>query len=477
MIVRTESSQTLEIKSRLEQTPVKAVQRTQPPGAPLKNPLPKELPQTPHSDHIEYAARAPRHACPYCSKTFRSNGKLNSHVFSHTGERPFACKHCHKAFSSKFKLVRHLLIHSEDRKFLCTVCQRRFLRNDHLKNHYKVHDPRKVVFRCERAGCEKEYSSALSQRKHEAWHRAQDGELTCLLCGVKHESAADLILHLRGHSGSRLLKSPADRKFRCHVCERNFLTKKDVTRHLVVHTGERDFLCQFCPQRFGRKDHLVRHIKKSHHAPAKRKINKSIQTLNKSRTSKSKKLDPSRATLIKEEYLIEDAFEEDDLFAEGDDSADCDLTEVVDPNVPTNCVDLPSSSVVEVNLSPEPSAMPTEILPPPPPPPPLSLFDFPDTGPGDFDVAPVQDDSLLTEANTRLLDTRARKGEDLFEGTSQSLMFGEPSFDDDEFKSSDLVLNQGESSGELLRYLLLSDADTPLPGFSQIFNSCPPSSS
>ena len=43
-----------------------------------------------------------------------------------------------------------------------------------------------------------------------------------------------------------------------------FFTRKDVKRHLVVHTGIRNFACPFCTQRFGRKDHLVRHAKKSH---------------------------------------------------------------------------------------------------------------------------------------------------------------------------------------------------------------------
>lgn len=63
---------------------------------------------------------------------------------------------------------------------------------------------------------------------------------------------------------SRTVKNPSEKKFTCEHCDRKFFTKKDVRRHLVVHTGMRDFLCQFCPQRFGRKDHLVRHIKKSH---------------------------------------------------------------------------------------------------------------------------------------------------------------------------------------------------------------------
>ncbi|XP_053201484.1 GATA zinc finger domain-containing protein 14-like [Panonychus citri] len=59
-------------------------------------------------------------------------------------------------------------------------------------------------------------------------------------------------------------RSPNERRFKCDQCERMFFTRKDVKRHLVVHTGVRNYACPFCQQRFGRKDHLVRHAKKSH---------------------------------------------------------------------------------------------------------------------------------------------------------------------------------------------------------------------
>lgn len=70
-----------------------------------------------------------------------------------------------------------------------------------------------------------------------------------------------------GKNGHRHTKrSPSERKFKCEQagCERMFFTRKDVKRHMVVHTGVRNFPCQYCQQRFGRKDHLVRHAKKSH---------------------------------------------------------------------------------------------------------------------------------------------------------------------------------------------------------------------
>lgn len=61
-------------------------------------------------------------------------------------------------------------------------------------------------------------------------------------------------------------RSPSERRFKCDQmgCDRMFFTRKDVKRHMVVHTGIRNFACPFCQQRFGRKDHLVRHTKKSH---------------------------------------------------------------------------------------------------------------------------------------------------------------------------------------------------------------------
>ncbi|XKL65668.1 hypothetical protein PGB90_009088 [Kerria lacca] len=225
-----------------------------------------------------------RHACTLCSKCFNTPGKLNQHMFSHTGEKPFVCSHCSKAFSSKFKLVRHILIHSDLRQYRCTVCDRTFHRKDHLKNHSKVHSPIKRRFKCDRQNCSKEYSSILSYRKHIAVHSAEEGNLECKICGKRFETKEETLFHLKVHAGSRSLKTPADRKYHCDHCDRSFFTGKDVRRHLVVHTGNRDFLCQYCPQRFGRKDHLTRHIKKSHSTSSKKLKTKKTLELDKSKS-------------------------------------------------------------------------------------------------------------------------------------------------------------------------------------------------
>ena len=82
--------------------------------------------------------------------------------------------------------------------------------------------------------------------------------------GVKRPSTAK---NATGRNGCRHTKrSPSERRFKCDQigCDRMFFTRKDVKRHMVVHTGVRNFPCPYCQQRFGRKDHLVRHAKKSH---------------------------------------------------------------------------------------------------------------------------------------------------------------------------------------------------------------------
>ncbi|KAL4630661.1 zinc finger protein PLAGL2-like [Arapaima gigas] len=185
--------------------------------------------------------------------------------YSHTVEKVFCCSqpHCAKAFVSKYKLLRHMATHSPQKNHQCSFCEKMFHRKDHLKNHLQTHDPNKESFRCEECG--KRYHTKLGYRRHAAMHSATSGDLTCKVCLQGCESTAALLEHLRAHSGKPAATGGLrERRHPCTHCDRRFYTRKDVRRHLVVHTGRKDFLCPHCAQRFGRKDHLTRHAKKSH---------------------------------------------------------------------------------------------------------------------------------------------------------------------------------------------------------------------
>ncbi|XP_055490018.1 zinc finger protein PLAG1 isoform X1 [Leucoraja erinacea] len=201
--------------------------------------------------------------CQLCGKIFTSVEKLKVHSYSHTGERPYKCSHgdCTKAFVSKYKLLRHMATHSPQKIHKCTYCEKMFHRKDHLKNHLQTHDPNKEAFKCEECG--KNYNTKLGYKRHLALHAATSGDLTCRVCLQTFESTGVLLEHLKTHAG-KSSSGTKEKKHQCDHCDRCFYTRKDVRRHMVVHTGRKDFLCQYCAQRFGRKDHLTRHMKKSH---------------------------------------------------------------------------------------------------------------------------------------------------------------------------------------------------------------------
>lgn len=50
------------------------------------------------------------------------------------------------------------------------------------------------------------------------------------------------------------------------VCNKTFLSKYHVERHLRVHTREKPFSCKLCNNRYRRKEHLNDHIKSKHAA-------------------------------------------------------------------------------------------------------------------------------------------------------------------------------------------------------------------
>ncbi|KAF3836476.1 hypothetical protein F7725_029034 [Dissostichus mawsoni] len=131
-----------------------------------------------------------------------------------------------------------------------------FHRKDHLKNHLHTHDPYKEAFGCQECG--KSYNTKLGFKRHLALHAANSGDLTCQVCLQPFPSTVVLLEHLKTHAG-KSSGGTKEKKHRCEHCERRFYTRKDVRRHMVVHTGRKDFLCQYCAQRFGRKDHLTRH--------------------------------------------------------------------------------------------------------------------------------------------------------------------------------------------------------------------------
>ena len=93
-------------------------------------------------DSTEYAVSAHNNAlpqeCPICKKRLKSRS-LNSHMKTHTGERPYKCNMCTRSFSLSGNLKRHLRTHTGEKPYKCDVCSRAFSQYDGLRQHKLFH--------------------------------------------------------------------------------------------------------------------------------------------------------------------------------------------------------------------------------------------------------------------------------------------------------------------------------------------------
>ncbi|KAJ1820724.1 hypothetical protein LPJ60_003035 [Coemansia sp. RSA 2675] len=97
--------------SKPSHTAQPAVER--PPSQAMKNVDPISI------QYTEKEKRERKYECQYCHKRFSRPSSLTSHVYTHTGERPFACDFlgCTKRFSVLSNLRRHYKVHSSRRAY------------------------------------------------------------------------------------------------------------------------------------------------------------------------------------------------------------------------------------------------------------------------------------------------------------------------------------------------------------------------
>ncbi|KAK7106750.1 hypothetical protein V1264_017971 [Littorina saxatilis] len=231
--------------------------------------------------------RVYRHACPVCGKRFFNRGHLHKHEKSHNyqGEKPNECSICDGHFKTKTNLKIHMRLHTGEKPYVCDVCDSAFGKSYDLLSHKKQQHGYNAVkrkydktkdFTCKYCGkvlsqkanllvhmrqhtgdkpfpcevCSKRFASKHALTQHQRRH-FNPMAFQCEICGAKYTDNASLRVHMRYHTG--------ERPFKCDLCEEAFYTASAVKVHRRKHTGERPYLCDLCGESFIQSDKLTCH--------------------------------------------------------------------------------------------------------------------------------------------------------------------------------------------------------------------------
>lgn len=142
--------------------------------------------------------------CGFCDKKLSDEHALNTHLTTHTGNKPYKCSYedCQQSFINRQLLTRHTRFHGiEIPIYTCEVCNKEVASKYHLKSHMKTHE---TIVECQL--CKREFDNREELKIH-----YQDDHLPypCVYCDKVFTLPRYLKMHEKIHN-------PGDLK--PHVC-------------------------------------------------------------------------------------------------------------------------------------------------------------------------------------------------------------------------------------------------------------------
>nr|XP_026489361.1 myoneurin-like isoform X11 [Vanessa tameamea] len=192
--------------------------------------------------------------CFMCHNVFNKFKALQEHM--HTHYRNYICKVCDAGFVN-----RHLLLcHNEGHKtgtFACDQCSQVFDTIRKRKLHErKVHNGLNMPHKC--GYCNERFKENCHKNEHLAKVHGVVGPLIkCQACDRTFASQQTWLLHMKKY---HLM----ERQHKCTRCEKEFFSKRELTDHMVKHTGTREYRCDLCFKSYGRLKTLKEHIRRLH---------------------------------------------------------------------------------------------------------------------------------------------------------------------------------------------------------------------
>ncbi|CAL8068553.1 unnamed protein product [Orchesella dallaii] len=219
------------------------------------------------------------HSCPTCGKGFPTALCLSSHIRYVHIEETLKCSQCDMEFKGKFRLQRHVeASHSGVRSHVCEHCGKSYTTRAYLQKHLNIKHQVEVnsIKRHQCPSCKESFGRKEAMESHVLKCdpvAAAKVMPTCNICGrpimygsMKTAMEKHVITHMSVEEREEFWKEKGKEKIKllCHICGKEFTSKRMLERHAVVHLGEQSFLCGKCPKAFDGKLNLSIHMKQVH---------------------------------------------------------------------------------------------------------------------------------------------------------------------------------------------------------------------
>ncbi|KAG6440403.1 hypothetical protein O3G_MSEX001284 [Manduca sexta] len=217
------------------------------------------------------------------NKKLRSDDSMEMEQHSSGAVEDRYCTICDKEFTKRAAYQRHMDEVHQPNSVFCPVCDKSFTRKStllvHMKKHYEGGEGSSSMtanmedeYSCELCGAACESAKAL--RVHRERHHGEDsaesedeppapapppGEFTCAQCGDGVATPRDLIAHRTMHA------TPTG--FYCNICKVYFARAIDLSTHTRARHPDYKkvfFHCSICERSFMNKKNLQRHIEMTH---------------------------------------------------------------------------------------------------------------------------------------------------------------------------------------------------------------------